>query len=62
MQCRYCNRFDEGNAAGYTLFMLRKYGEDHINLLMSMKTPHKWTDSELEVLIKEYRAKIKQNG
>nr|DAT46555.1 MAG TPA: NinG recombination protein [Caudoviricetes sp.] len=59
-QCRSCNRFDEGNQVGYTRFMLKKYGEDTVDLLESMKIPYKWTDGELELLIKEYKAKVKE--
>ncbi len=59
MQCRSCNRFDEGNNVGYTRFMQKKYGDDTIDLLMSMKTPYKWTDGELELLIKDYKEKVK---
>ena len=40
--------------------MLSNYGQDVIDLLMSMKTSHKWTDFELDILIKEYRAKVKE--
>lgn len=59
IQCRSCNRFDEGNNVGYTRFMQKKYGDDTIDLLVSMKTPYKWTDGELELLIKEYKEKVK---
>lgn len=59
MQCRSCNRFDEGNAAGYAVFMLEKYGKEHVNMLLAMKTSYKWTDFELEVLAKEYKEKVK---
>lgn len=58
-QCRYDNRFDEGNNVGYTRFMQKKYGDDTIDLLMSMKTPYKWTDGELELLINDYKEKVK---
>lgn len=61
-QCRSCNRFDEGNQVGYTRFMLKKYGEDTVDLLESMKVPYKWTDGELELLIKEYKAKVKEDN
>lgn len=39
--------------------MLKKYGEDTVDLLESMKVPCKWTDGELELLIKEYKTKVK---
>lgn len=59
-QCRSCNRFDEGNSVGYTRFMLRTYGEDTVDLLESMKTPYRWTDGELDILIKDYKQRVKE--
>lgn len=59
-QCSSCNRFDEGNAVGYTLFMIKKYGEAHVEMLMALKNQTtKWTDFELKLLEKEYKQKIK---
>jgi hypothetical protein len=40
--------------------MLRTYGEDVVDLLESMKTPYKWTDGELEILIKDIKNKTKE--
>lgn len=59
-QCRSCNRFDEGNAAGYTMFMLEKYGKGVVDMLQAQKIPYKWTDGELDILIKEYKRKVKE--
>ena len=55
-QCRHCNRFSEGNSAGYTLFMIRKYGADRIELLdaLSRETAN-WSESDLELMIKDYQ-------
>lgn len=58
-QCRSCNRFDEGNNIGYTRFMQRTYGDDMIDILLSKKISHKWSDYELDILIKEYKEKVK---
>lgn len=58
-QCRSCNRFDEGNAVGYTRFMIKTYGEDTVDLLERMKTSYKWSDGELDILIKDYKQKVK---
>ena len=59
-QCSSCNRFDEGNAVGYTLYMIKKYGQPHVEMLMALKNGgQKWTDWELDVLIKEYKQKVK---
>lgn len=59
-QCSSCNRFDEGNAVGYTQFMLKKYGQDTIDILASMKIPYKWTDDELNLLISDYKKRVKE--
>lgn len=59
-QCRACNRFDEGNSVGYARFMDKKYGSEHVDMLMALKNQHqKWTDFELDLLIKDYRQKAK---
>ena len=59
-QCRSCNRFDEGNAVGYTLFMIDKYGKEHVEYLNSIKhAGYKYTEFELQVLIDEYKEKLK---
>jgi hypothetical protein len=59
-QCSSCNRFDEGNSAGYAIFMIKKYGQEHVDMLLALKNQtQKWTDWELDILIKEYRQKVK---
>lgn len=59
-QCRACNRFDEGNATGYALFMIEKYGKDHVDYLNSIKNAgYKYTDFEIKLLIDEYKSKLK---
>ena len=59
-QCSACNRFDEGNAVGYTLFMINKYGLSHVEYLNAIKNSgYKYTDFEVELLIKEYKEKLK---
>ena len=59
-QCRSCNRFDEGNAVGYTLYMIKRYGQPHVEYLNSLKNQScKYSDFELECLIKEYKEKLK---
>lgn len=60
-QCRSCNRFDEGNASGYALFMLNTYGEEHMHYLRALsRETAKFTDSELTLLIQDYKSKIKE--
>jgi hypothetical protein len=60
-QCRSCNRFDEGNAAGYHAGLVKKYGEGVIQYLEIKKhnTAH-FSSAAYEALIKEYQQKIKQ--
>jgi hypothetical protein len=61
LQCRFCNRFNEGNAAGYTQGLIKKYGEGIIEELEVAKSfPAKYTDFELNELIKVYKLKIKE--
>lgn len=59
-QCRSCNRFDEGNAAGYALFMLDKYGKDTVDYLRALsRETAKFSDFEGELMLKDYRARLK---
>lgn len=59
-QCRSCNRFDEGNAVGYTMFMIDKYGRDHVEYLQGLKNAgQKFTTTELELMIQDYKNRIK---
>lgn len=58
-QCRSCNRFDEGNQVGYLNFMIKKYGKTAVDILTSMKQPHKWTDGELDILTKYYKSRVR---
>ena len=61
LQCRSCNRFQEGNAAGYTLGLIKKYGGTIIEELIAKKMGiYKLTDFEGEILYKEYLKKVKE--
>ena len=58
-QCRSCNRFDEGNAVGYALFMIEKYGKAHVEYLRGLKSePALFTLSEIELMIADYRKRL----
>lgn len=60
-QCRSCNRFDEGNASGYTLGLIQKYGKDIIDILNIAKNQtQKHTKAELEILIDHYKKEVKK--
>lgn len=55
------NRFNEGNAAGYALFMLDKYGRERVDYLLALsRTTAKFTDWEGEQMIKDYQLRIKK--
>lgn len=55
-QCRACNRFDEGNAAGYTLFMIDKYGKQHVEYLRSLSREYAgFSEEDILLLIKHYQ-------
>lgn len=59
-QCRSCNRFEEGNAAGYALFMLDKYGREHVEYLRALsRETARFTIPEIELLITEYKNRLK---
>lgn len=60
-QCRSCNRFDEGNMTGYNIGMIKKYGQQTVNLLILAKNQqNKISDAEYQILIKNYQQKIKE--
>lgn len=60
-QCRSCNRFDEGNSVGYTMFMIDKYGKEHVEYLQAIKNAgYKYSEFELQILIDEYKEKLKE--
>lgn len=61
MQCRKCNRFDEGNIMGYRQGLVKKYGEQRVVLLEAQKNESRhWSDFELEAMIKHYTAEVKR--
>ena len=61
LQCRACNRFQEGNAAGYTLGLIAKYGKQVINELhIASKLPTKWTQFQINEMTKFYKAEVKK--
>ena len=58
-QCRACNRFEEGNKAGYRRGLVQKYGEIKILMLeAAQKSTVKISDCEYEAMIKHYKNKI----
>ncbi|MDR0755140.1 MAG: recombination protein NinG [Prevotellaceae bacterium] len=60
-QCRYCNRFCEGNMIGYHAGLIKKYGEDVIHYLEVKKhNTVKWGKFEYIIQIQEFEQKIKE--
>lgn len=60
-QCRACNRFDEGNMTGYNLGMIKKYGQQAVDLLILAKNKvNKISDAEYKILISDYQQKVKE--
>ena len=61
IQCRQCNRFDEGNIPGYSIGLIKKHGSDIVTKLLAQKhQTTKFTAFEIKEFIKYYRAKNKQ--
>lgn len=61
LQCRYCNRFREGEIVEYTQALVRKYGQSRLDILLAKKHfTSKMGDFEAEQLIKHYKAIVKQ--
>ncbi len=59
IQCRKCNRYDEGNSAGYAVFLIKKYGADIIEELDALgHTTKQFKVSELLELEQEYKQKL----
>lgn len=60
-QCRSCNRFDEGNIAGYTIGLQNKYGYQIVQkLLLGKSQTVKFSQKEIDELTKFYKQKIKE--
>ncbi len=60
-QCRTCNRFDEGEKDLYKEFIICKYGQETIDLLlMKKKLGIKWHKFELEAMIALYKQEVKR--
>ena len=59
-QCRYCNRFSEGNKPAFAMQLINEYGSDILNILeFKAKAPCKFELFELEEKIKFYKEKLK---
>ncbi|MBF31885.1 MAG: recombinase [Aequorivita sp.] len=59
LQCKRCNMMG-GNASGYALFMLDKYGQEIIEELNIEKNmPTKYSKAFYEMFIEEFKKKVK---
>ena len=63
-QCKGCNGYGMkyGDAEKhYTLYMIDMYGRDFVEHLLSLKgKPHKWSRCDLEDMIIDFKAQIKE--
>ena len=61
LQCRSCNRFDEGNIQGYRRGLIAKIGIESVDMLEIKKhNTCKISDSVYKILIELYRTKIEK--
>lgn len=59
-QCRRCNRFQEGNKAGYAVYLQSRYGQSILDKLNQLQyQTHKFTVDELQELIDKIKADLK---
>ena len=60
-ECRYCNRFSADHLIGYEKNLVRKIGQNGVNLLnvKAHSTKH-YLDSELECMIEHYTIEVKK--
>lgn len=62
-QCTMCNKWKHGNPTGYALFLVRKYGPEVLEELEARRTTTKrWSKTELQAMLTDYRAKLKKLG
>lgn len=55
-QCYACNRYKDGNLAGFTIGLVERYGDGIISRLCALKrATAKFTKSDYEELIKKYK-------
>lgn len=60
-ECKACNRFSSDHLDGYRTNLIRKIGEDaYEKLRIRANMTRRWTEFELEELIKYYKAKAKE--
>jgi len=61
IQCRHCNRFQEGNIQDYRKGLIKKIGEPKVLLLEAQKNiTNKLSNFELEIIAKHYKEETKK--
>lgn len=61
LQCRSCNRFDEGNNIGYMKGLIKKYGPSVIDELETLKgQTSRLSEFDYKVLIEHYKREAKK--
>ena len=59
-QCSHCNDWNNENKAAYRINLIKKIGLDQVEWLEQQTGVKKWSIEELQSIIKEYRAKVKE--
>ena len=60
-ECQKCNGFDEFHLVGYRKNLIKKIGEQRVELLeMDRNNIKKWSRFELEAMIEEYSNFVKK--
>jgi DNA-directed RNA polymerase subunit N (RpoN/RPB10) len=58
--CRHCNRYLHGNLGNFAINLIKKYGQDEIDRLQSLKLiSKKWSLEELKEIHDTYKKKLK---
>lgn len=58
-QCTGCNRFKSGNITEYARWMLREYGQGHLDRLAEMRTMEmRWRVPDYEEMEAHYKAEL----
>jgi len=60
-QCRYCNRFCEGNVTEYTLYLEGQYGTEAVEEMAKIShiIGFRWTIDDLQMILDEVRRRLK---
>lgn len=59
MQCSHCNRFQDGNILDYRAGLVRKIGEQRVQMLEAQRhDTKKWSVWELDILNDHYKEEI----